>query len=104
MTLLDFVSFTSLTLILVGSFNWMTVAVRYAANDLPSVTDLEKSLLTNNSSKHDVYKVVPTPDLLALLGAHPIVQMIIYWTVGAAGIVYLMLFIFNSIEFRSETA
>lgn len=91
----DYLGFTSMTLLLIGAVNWGTVAIRYAIGDLPSPHGVDKYL---------EYKEAPVPDLLDLFKASPDVQMFIYWTVFGAGIVYLLLFIWNSIEVRTEEA
>ena len=92
----DYLGFTALTVLLVGAINWGTVAIRYAAGDLP-----EMVTLAENATKFDVYRHYPTPDLLDVLGGSVMLQMVVYWIVFAAGLFYMGLFIWNSIEMRT---
>ena len=86
------------------------VAIRYAAGDLPTFLTVETLLhaiddpTSSNATKYDVYKAAPTPDLINLITRAPEVQMVVYWAVFASGIFYLLLFIWNSIEMRTERA
>ena len=104
MAFTDYLGFASLTLLLIGAANWGVVALNYAlGNEMHTLAELETALATTpNATAYDVYKENPTPDLLALLGASPTVQMFVYWFVFGAGVAYLGLFIYNSIEVRAE--
>lgn len=99
MGLSDYFGFASMTLLLIGAANWGTVALRYAIKDLPGSDNI--TIPDAGLDGVELYKEVPTPDLLDFLGATPDVQMIVYWTVFASGIFYLGLFIYNSIEFKT---
>jgi len=102
MTFTDYLGFASMVLLLIGAFNWMTVAIRYAAGDLPTLTHTEMHALVNsNATGQDFYEQFKTPDLLDLLNATAMVQMVIYWCVAAAGIIYIGLFIWNSVEVKT---
>lgn len=115
MTFTDYLGFASMTVLLVGAVNWGVVAIRYAANDLVNEEEFqvalqnlkasaERDLMNGNMTGHEVYRIVPTPDLLDTLGAGPDVQMFIYWTVFVSGLFYLGLFIWNSVELRTVEA
>ena len=104
MTFTDYIGFASMTLLIIGSANWGTVAIRYAAKDLTNYTDFQSALdskFSGSATPQELYELLPTPDLLDLLGASATTQMIVYWTVFASGISYLLLFIWNSIEVRT---
>ena len=107
MSFTDFLGFSSMVLIVIGSVNWGVVGIRYAAGALPAFDDafegVDATALTN-VTKYQLYDHVPTPDLLELLGASATVQLIVYWAVFAAGLTYMMLFVYNSIEVRTEDA
>ena len=103
MTFTDYLGFASMTLLIIGAVNWGVVAIRYTVDDLPSYVDLN---VTNGTSGQALYKANPTPDLINLLGSTAPVelQIVVYWTVFGAGIFYLLLFIWNSIELRTVEA
>lgn len=100
MTFSDFLGFTSMTLLLIGALNWGVVAIRYASGSLPNGAQYNSSSSAGflNLSGHDVYDVYPTPDLIDLFSASPGVQMFVYWVVFFAGVFYLGLFVYMSIE------
>ena len=102
MTCSDYIGFAAMTLLVIGAANWLTVAIRYSADALPTQVNGTELLTFDNG--HQLYAAVPTPDLLDLLTAPPIVQIVIYYAVGVAGVVYLALFVYNSIEFRTTDA
>lgn len=108
MTFTDYLGFASMTILLVGAANWGTVAIRYAAGALPKLNDtaIVNLVDTNNFTVHELYKEVPTPDLLDLIcqGSCPEVQMIVYWAVFASGLFYLLLFVWNSVELQTVEA
>ena len=102
MTYTDYIGFASMTLLVIGAVNWGTVAIRYAAGSLPMINTTELEMLADgNATVHKIYELVPTPDLLDLVGVGPDVQMFVYWAVFGAGIAYLVLFVWNSIEVRT---
>lgn len=100
MTVTDYLGFASMTLLIVGAANWGTVAIRYAIGSLPDAETVITAISAGNSTKYAVYKAAPSPDILDLIGASVEVQMFVYWTVFVSGILYLLLFIYNSIETR----
>jgi len=107
MTFTDYLGFASMTLLLIGAAHWGVVAIRYALGDLPDWEKVDGELHMMNATNytvHDVYKAAPTPDLINLLTDSPDVQLIIYWVVFAAGLFYMGLFIWNSVEMRTVEA
>lgn len=92
-----------MTLLLIGAINWGTVAIRLATDTLPKLNDTAIAALPEDAT-FALYEQVPTPDLLNLLGANAHVQAFIYWVVFGSGLFYLGLFIWNSIEMRTEDA
>ena len=99
MTFSDYIGFSSMTLLVIGAMNWGTVAIRYAANALPNATHVLDAINVS-STGHEIYKAAPTPDLINALGAGADVQMFVYWGVFVSGIIYMGLFVWNSIEVR----
>ena len=104
MNCIDWLGFTTLTVLLVGGVNWGTTAIRYAANDLPTLNLTEAIKTATNYTGYELYAIAPTPDLLQKIGATPDVQMGIYWAVFVSGIIHLGLFVFNSFEFVPTAA
>ena len=121
MTFSDYLGFASMTLLLIGAVNWGVVAIRYAMGDLLTIEDFAQSIpfqyqlpgnydgnwtefINSKNSSYILYELDPVPDLLDLLTAGPDVQMIVYWSVFVSGIFYFLLFIWNSIELRTEEA
>lgn len=103
MNFVDYIGFSAMTILIVGAANWLTVGIRWSSDMLPNATYVQ-SQLTMNTTNKELYELVPTPDLLQLLGASPIVQAVVYYAVGVSGVLYLLLFIWNSIEFRTVDA
>lgn len=101
MTCLDYVGFTSMVLLVIGAANWGTVAIRYVSGALPGTEALDTMNITATSTGQEIYMAYPTPDLLNLLTTSVMVQMIVYFAVFGASIVYLALFVYNSIEVRT---
>lgn len=104
---LDYLGFASMIFILIGSLNWGVVGVRYMFNfslpDMINATAADGTLVTM-----EAHERVFIPDLLQLFtgktaGIEPL-QSTVYWLVFLSGLLYLGLFIYNSVEVRTEKA
>ena len=99
MTWLDTIGFASMIVLLVGALNWGTVALRYAIRDIPDMLAHE-----DNLTKTELYAYAPVPDLLDTLSASPVLQMVVYWLVFSAGVIYTGIFVYSSMERREVPA
>ena len=105
MTCSDYLGFTAMTVLLVGALNWGVLAIRYSTGHLAlsfNESVLPMANLTEMSGRELYDNVCPTQDLLSLLSASASVQMFVYYLVFASGIFYLGLFVYMSIETRSD--
>lgn len=99
-TCTDYLGFASMTLLIIGAVNWGVVAIRYAADSMFS-DDSVALLGLVNATDRDAYAEFQVPDLIELLSPSPAVQMFVYWVVFFAGLFYLGLFVYSSIESRT---
>ena len=100
MTCSDYLGFASMTLVIIGAINWGVVAIRYSADSMFD-SDSVALIPGANVSDRDAYERFQVPDLIELLSPSPAVQMLVYWVVFVAGLFYLGLFVWSSIETRT---
>lgn len=99
---IEYLGISSMVLLVVGAINWGAVAMNYAFDNLK---DFETAcVLAPGEHHHHEYKCHPVPDLLRIMKFGPVPQMIVYWLVFAAGVVYIGLFVFQSMKVVEETA
>jgi uncharacterized membrane protein YuzA (DUF378 family) len=102
MTCSDYLGFASMTLVIIGAINWGVVAIRYSADSMFSDESMNQLFFEgSNSTDRDAYAKFQVPDLIELLSPSPAVQMLVYWVVFLAGLFYLGLFVWSSIETRT---
>lgn len=102
MSCTDYLGFASMTLLIIGAVNWGVVAIRFSAGWLYDAVAIQGvTFPTANTTDVYIYEhFFPTPDLISILTHSAVVQMIVYWAVFLAGIFYLGLFVYSSIETR----
>ena len=101
MTCSDYLGFASMTLVIIGAINWGVVAIRYSADSMFDGDNVALLGLGENATDRDAYEKFQVPDLIELLSPSPAVQMLVYWVVFLAGLFYLGLFVWSSIETRT---